>query len=104
MASEADIDAVRDNTNEPKDTSEFTDEEIGALIDEYGVDVASATIWQRKAATYADLVDVTEAGATHKFSDLHKSALEFSAFYTKKGAEVVTPVRSRPRVVKIVRQ
>lgn len=101
MATEADINAVRENTATVGDAN-FTDIEIGASVDEYGIDVTSAAIWRRKAAEYADLVDVSEAGSSHKFSDLHKNALEMAETYDK--IEAAKPsVTGRVRVKKIVR-
>lgn len=101
MADTGDIVAVRENTATVGDAN-YTDEEIGALIDAYGIDVASATIWERKAATYADLVNVSEAGSSHSFSDLHKNALDMADIYTKKEAAKPSAI-GRPRVRKIVR-
>jgi hypothetical protein len=102
VAEASDIAAVRENTAEPDETN-FTDVEISALIDLYGIDVASATIWTRKAAEYADLVDVSEAGSTHKFSDLHKNALEMAGVFTAAEASKTKP-GGRTIVRKIVRQ
>lgn len=107
MASQADIDTVRFNTSEqPKEESAYSDEYIGGLVDNYGVDVASATIWHQKASDYAELVDVSEAGSSHKFSDLHKNALTMARSYLdkEKAAEELILGRPRARVVKIVRQ
>lgn len=74
MASASDILEVRRNTNEP-DVAVYPDILIGEYIDSLGVAGASARIWRLKAAKYADLVDVTEAGATERFDQLHKKAL-----------------------------
>lgn len=98
MASAAEISVVRLDTNEPDTAGTYTDEVIGALIDEGDTDSATATIWRRKAASYAELVDTTEAGASHKFSDLHKNALAMAAQY-----ETVEVDTGRAKVHKIVR-
>jgi len=71
---------VRENTAEP-DPENWGDDAISLLIDQEGVNGASATIWRKKAASFAQLVDVEEAGSSHKFSQLSKSALEMVARY-----------------------
>lgn len=75
MATEADILAVRRNTGEESATSVYTKEILGDLVDSSGVDGASEKVWRWKAARYARLVNISEAGASHAFSDLHKAAL-----------------------------
>jgi hypothetical protein len=103
MADASDIAAVRLNTNEP-DATTFSDEAISALVDELGVAGASASIWGVKAGSYSELVDVTEAGASHKFSDLHKNALAMQKFWDGQALLLVTPLHSgRPKVRKIER-
>lgn len=77
MASVSDIAAVRSNTNEPED-DRYDDDLIGVLVDASGVAGASAVIWRRKAAVYADLVTTSEAGASRNLSDLNKHALEMA--------------------------
>lgn len=101
MASASDIAEVRRNTDEPTDAT-YTDTVIGGYIDSLGVAGAAAKIWREKAAQYATLVDVTEAGASHKFSDLNKNALAMAAYWEG----LVVPdaaVSGRPKVKKIVR-
>lgn len=77
MATTGDIAAVRDNTNEPED-DRFDDDTIGLLVDASGVAGATAVIWRRKAAVYADLVTTSEAGASRHLSDLNKHALSMA--------------------------
>lgn len=72
MATVDEITQVRLNANVPDDVEPYTDSYISGLIDGLGVDKATASIWRSKAASVADLVDVTEAGASHKMSDLFK--------------------------------
>lgn len=80
MATGVDIADVRQNTNEPTEDN-FTNIVVGDLIDEGGVNYASAVIWRKKAAVYAPLVNVSEAGASHAFGDLQKKALDMAALY-----------------------
>lgn len=102
--SASDIAAVRRATDEPTE-QEYSDLVVQSLIDELGVAGASAHIWREKAASYAGDVDVSEAGASHKFSDLHKNALAMAAHWQgvadkETGAPVST---GRTRVRKIER-
>lgn len=102
MASASDIDAVRKNTNEP--TSEnYSDETIGALVDAIGVAGASATIWHQKAAASAELVDVSEAGASHKLSDIHKNAVGMASHWQAIYDGETVAVSERLRIKRIER-
>ena len=80
MADPSDITIVRNNTNEPT-TTPYTDEYIGALIDASGVTGATVLIWEQKVARYSSAIDVTEAGATHKFSELFDNALKMLQYW-----------------------
>lgn len=101
MADASDIAAVRDNTDELTDAN-WTDDAISALIDADGVAGASATIWTRKAAKLASAVDVTEAGASHKNSDLYKNALAMAKSFQTEEATVEAPT-GRPVIRQIER-
>lgn len=88
MATASQISDVRANTNEPDDTNGYTDIVIGTLIDALGnnVNLASGAIWRRKAAKFAELVDVSEAGASRKMSDLFKHATAMADHFDAVGA------------------
>lgn len=103
MADASDIAVVRANTASPDNVDPFTDEFVSDLIDALGVAGASAAIWRQKAASYVTMTDVTEAGASHKFTDLHKNALAMAAAYDK---QVVGEVETEDvvRVNEIVRE
>lgn len=91
MATAGEIDTVRKNTNEPTE-DDFTTVYITGLIDSYdvgGVNLASGVIWRQKAAVYAELVNVSEAGASRDMSDLFKHAQEMAAYYEGLGASEV---------------
>lgn len=77
MATPEEIAAVRSFTNEPMDPP--SDADIGMLVDQYGVEGATSIVWQQKAAKYADMVNVSEAGASHSFSDLMDHALKMAS-------------------------
>lgn len=103
MASASDITQVRINTGEASSSSTIDDAYIGGLIDASGVTGATVTIWRNKLASYVGLVDVTEAGASHKASDLfnhaEKMLLEWEAIADGES----TDTTGRLKVKKIVR-
>lgn len=103
MADASDIAEVRRATNEPNDTNGYTDVLIGAYIDASDVAGAAAKIWSEKAAKYAELVNTSEAGASHAFSDLHKHAIEMFDFWDAQSGIVVGATEGRVRVRKIQR-
>jgi len=104
MASASDIELVRINTVEQTDDV-FSDSYIGQLIDENGVTGATAMIWESKAARYSTVMDVSEAGASHKFSDLFKNAKDMALLWRGKVTlETVEVTTGRVRVKVIDRQ
>lgn len=102
MATQPEIDEVRANTDEPTDKN-WSDLGLGELVDSNGVNGASSIIWRRKAASYAKLVDTSEAGASHAFSDLHKNALEmadrFELLSISDGGALGTTGRAKVHVI-----
>lgn len=102
MASISDIETVRLNTDESTNDT-YSDDEISALVDAKGVAGASAIIWDQKAAHYASLVNTSEAGASHSFSDLHKNALTMAKRFDDQVVAASAPASGRVRVRKIVR-
>jgi hypothetical protein len=102
MAEALDIEAVRLNTGQAENTAPYTDEYIGGLIDASSVEGASAAIWRSLAASYSTKVDVTEAGASHKFSDLFKNAQAMAKQY--EGLIIGITPSTPPRVNTIVRE
>lgn len=97
MASAGDILIVRNNTNQT-DTSVLGNVNIGLLIDELGVIGASAQLWHERAAQLAEEVDVTEAGASHKFSDLFAHAKEMALLWQRR-ADLKLLGRVRVKVI-----
>lgn len=82
MATTEQIYELRTKTGLVGDDAFGADEILGALIDITGsTDLAAADIWQRKAATYAELVDTSESGSSRSMSQLHRNALEMFRFY-----------------------
>lgn len=101
MATPSDILTVRTNTDEPTEVN-YTDVQLSDLIDALGVAGASAQVWEWKAARFSSMVDVTEAGASHKNSDLAKNALAMAKQYQSQTALVVE-TSGRPIVRQIER-
>lgn len=99
MADASDIQQVRLNVDEPTDET-YSDDAIGLLVDALDVAGASASIWLQKAAKFASLVNVTEAGSTHNFSDLHKNALAMAKTYTE--VEITVGVSATGPVIKTI--
>lgn len=103
MATAADVQAVRYNVNEPTPDT-FSDVYIGDLVDAGSVASASAVIWKRKAATYAELVTVSEAGASRQMSDLHKNALTMAKTFEAEAEGEGTAATARAKTHAIVRE
>lgn len=101
MASPAQIAEVRANTNEPTQDP-FTDAVLGLLVDNSGVDRASAIVWERKAASWSELVTTSEAGASRSLSDLSRNAREMAVVWNGKADKLIN-VRAAPRTRRIVR-
>ena len=103
MAGASDIATVRLNTGLTDNVAPWTDEYIAGLFDALGEEGASATIWRSLAASYSSKVDVTEAGASHKFSDLFKDAIAMATKYEGLSGGSGGAAGDAPRVNTIVR-
>lgn len=103
MAIASEIEEVRLSTDEPVETSTYDDVLVGSLIDTYGLAGAAAKIWDAKAAQASKLVDVTEAGASHKLSAVFDHATKLSGVWADRAeAEAtVTATTGRIQVKKI---
>ncbi len=104
MATAGDIEEVRQKTDETGSESVYDDTLIGSLIDTYDVTGAVAAMWDMKAARAAKLVDVTEAGASHKFSSQFDHAKAMSEIWNgRAGVVEVTGGGGVIRIKKIER-
>jgi hypothetical protein len=87
------------------DLSVYTNTDLDLFLQDAGGDlnVAAALIWGEKASSYADLVNISEAGSSRNNSDLFKHAKEQQAYFSGLGGvEVdasVTPSTTR-RIVR----
>jgi hypothetical protein len=95
------ISEVREMIGETDTTASlFTDDQITAWIDAAdSLEAAALTGWQRKAAHWAGLVNVTDGAAAREFSDLFDHAVAMIKVFTK----LASPTAGRTRVGKIVR-
>lgn len=91
MASASEIAEVRDNTGEPT-SANFDDSVINALVDASGVERASEIIWLKKAARLADLVNMSEAGASRSYGDLSRNALAMAKEFATRADKKLDPV------------
>jgi hypothetical protein len=88
MATLEDVEQVRRNTNVDADDERHPYEVLEAYVDLFGISGASAKVWLEKAAYYADLCDVSEAGASERLGQLKDQAMEMALEWTKiKAAE-----------------
>lgn len=56
---------------------------VSAMIDSVGFYGAVASIWRRKAASYASLVDVSESGSSRSMSQMYKNATAQAQVFQK---------------------
>jgi hypothetical protein len=47
------------------------------------MEAAAAAVWQQKAASYAELVDVSEGTSKRSLSALHKNALNMADYWSR---------------------
>lgn len=80
---------IRRATGEWEDST-YLDAYFDRFLDETGGDVngAAALVWQEKAASYAELVDMSEAGSSRKESQLYANAMDMMARYDAMSGQV----------------
>lgn len=105
MAEASTIAELRDMINESVDAEPWTDAYLGGLIDAWEGPLAglASRLWYKKAASYAEMIDVQEGSSNRKLSQLHTQALTMAkSFVTDESGEVITSSR-RSRTRKIER-
>ena len=66
--------------------TELTDAQLGQILDAAEcANAAAATIWGQKAAGYAELVNISEAGSSRSMGSLHQNALNMAKYYAGLG-------------------
>lgn len=93
MANADAIAEVRRNTDEPDETR-YPNTTVSTIIDSSSILRASASIWRWKAAEYAKMVDVAEAGSSHALSDLYDNAMRMVEHFESLAAVDETAVSS----------
>lgn len=82
MATVSEIASLRRMVNEPTATL-YSDVDLGTLIDgSTNLAGAAATIWDEKAARFAQLVNVKEGSSSRDLGDLYEQALSMSTHYS----------------------
>jgi len=83
MATAEQIAELRDMVSEPDSSNGYTDEKLNERIDSNAGDLntTAASIWQEKASTYSEMVDISEAGSSRKNSQLMSNALTMSKHF-----------------------
>jgi hypothetical protein len=81
-------------------SSTYDDTELGVRIDAVNgdLDAVAADIWEEKAAAYAEMVDISEAGSSRKNSDLYKAAIAMHDHFTSDGEITSGSSTTRPIV------
>jgi len=102
MATLQQIAELRDEIQEPLNQEPYTDDYLGALIDDYGMDEAAHKIWIAKRNAVAALVDISEGGSSRKMSQLFDQYSKIVATYEE---DPIDPVGTRrpPRTREITR-
>lgn len=96
---------LRRMTGETQDKINYTDADLDILIlaSAGNLNVAAASIWREKAAGYADLVDISEAGSSRKNSDLYNRAQAQADYFSKASTAGVALVEGFSTTRRIVR-
>lgn len=82
MATPEQIAQFRIDINDVEVPYAYTDLQISELIDNLGYNKAAANVWARKAASFSEMVDITEAGSSRKNSSLFKNAQEMAKYWS----------------------
>lgn len=93
MATPEQIAELRLLIAEPDDAPPYTDAFLGALIDANGGEQnkSAFTVWTQKAASAAELVDISEGGSSRKMGDVYEQALSMAKFFGDQTPGGVTP-------------
>jgi hypothetical protein len=81
----ATIDDLRRLTNEPEGESKYNDDQLEEVLLKTGGSItkAAAIVWEWKAASAAELVDMQEGPTSRKLSDLQDNALRMAELLRK---------------------
>jgi len=102
MADAAQIAELRRYINEPVDAEPWTDAELAARIDAgTSTRLVASEIWEEKAASYSELIDVQEGNSNRKLSQLRAQASAMAKDFASdpSGVLIGTIRRSRTRPI-----
>lgn len=104
MADQPLIDELREYTDVT--VEQYSNLILSGMIDGIGVYASAASIWRRKAAKLAALVDTQESGSSRSMSQAYKQAIQQAEHFQKLAdAEVIVVEQtSRPIVHRIERE
>lgn len=82
----------------------LSDAQLGQILDAAEcANAAAAQIWGQKAAEYAGLVNISEAGSSRSMGGLHQNALNMAKYYADLGCPgqdpPVTATRTQTRAI-----
>lgn len=99
MATPTQIADLRRLTGETGSTT-YTDEELESRIDAVDGDLeaVASDIWEEKAAAYAEMVDITEAGSSRKNGELYKNAIAMHEHFSGDESAALGSSTTRPIV------
>jgi hypothetical protein len=81
----------------------YTEIELGALIDSLTLNGAAAQLWRETASATTQLVDVSESGSSRKMSDVHRNALSMAGYYQGLVDKATNDALNTTRIKRIVR-
>lgn len=105
MATAEEVAALRLLIAEP-DSDKYTDQQLSDILDAALTDMNKAAyeIWIQKAASAAELVDISEGGSSRKMGDIYEQALAMAKFFEGKVPGGTTPEAPvYPRIHKLAR-
>jgi len=104
MASPELIAELRALVAEPDNEAPYTDDYLGALIDgKPTLRAAARSVWQSKAAHFAHLVNISEAGSSRSMGDLYKNALAMAEVFNDDSVATASSAASTTRLIEIDR-
>lgn len=95
MASQEEIDEVRDMLGSSSETNGWDDTKIGGLLDAGDSAVTIARrYWESQMSESTDLADIDESGSSRKLSQIFKNNQAMAAYY--RGAEQAEDPGNQP--------
>jgi hypothetical protein len=85
-------------------TDPYDDQQLAAMIDGSSIYRSAARLWDEKAASLSEVVDISESGSSRKMGDTHKNALAMAKYFRglaedEEEAPVETSRNARTRAI-----